>query len=308
MVDGAMVDGATGVSGRLAVQIAKRLGATKVIATGHDADLLARLRIVGRRHRDRAGAAAGCARPCLRGAARTRRGCRARRPVGCECRVDPGRRGSRGTRGRADPFRADRCGFGAAVRRAARTSRCRARPRARRRSNASAAAWTAFRSSDRAMRSVRVGGHDAVRSRAAGGSPAANRRLPGPRRGFAARRLQEAGMSVDASTARTGDPCGDASHRPRSASLGRGRDATAAPSVDRHRHRTCRRRSPRRRRADEGRRAGCNRAEPMSPDRSSARQADQRRRTGRPAMTRPTIVTAATAPRSDSGAMPSSPA
>jgi NADPH:quinone reductase-like Zn-dependent oxidoreductase len=42
-----LINGATGVSGRLAVQIAKYLGAGKVIATGRDADSLQSLRALG---------------------------------------------------------------------------------------------------------------------------------------------------------------------------------------------------------------------------------------------------------------------
>jgi NADPH:quinone reductase-like Zn-dependent oxidoreductase len=42
-----LVNGATGTSGRLAVQIAKHLGAKKVIATGRNADALASLKALG---------------------------------------------------------------------------------------------------------------------------------------------------------------------------------------------------------------------------------------------------------------------
>lgn len=42
-----LINGATGVSGRLAVQVAKHLGASKVIATGRNAEALAALRTIG---------------------------------------------------------------------------------------------------------------------------------------------------------------------------------------------------------------------------------------------------------------------
>jgi NADPH:quinone reductase-like Zn-dependent oxidoreductase len=42
-----LVNGATGTSGRLAVQIAKYLGAKKVIATGRDADALRSIAALG---------------------------------------------------------------------------------------------------------------------------------------------------------------------------------------------------------------------------------------------------------------------
>ncbi len=45
--DTVLVNGATGTSGRLAVQIAKRLGASKVIATGRDAKALEAVAILG---------------------------------------------------------------------------------------------------------------------------------------------------------------------------------------------------------------------------------------------------------------------
>ena len=42
-----LVNGATGSSGRIAVQVARRLGAKKVIATGRNAEALARLKTIG---------------------------------------------------------------------------------------------------------------------------------------------------------------------------------------------------------------------------------------------------------------------
>ena len=48
-----LVNGATGTSGRLAVQVAKQLGAARVIATGRNVAALAEVAQLGRRRRSR---------------------------------------------------------------------------------------------------------------------------------------------------------------------------------------------------------------------------------------------------------------
>jgi NADPH:quinone reductase-like Zn-dependent oxidoreductase len=93
-----LVNGATGTAGRLAVQIAKHLGAKKVIATARNADALTSVAALGadvtiRRERGSSGRSP-------QGAVRRRRGCRRRLPVGKErgapsdCRCE-GRTGCR---------------------------------------------------------------------------------------------------------------------------------------------------------------------------------------------------------------------
>src|SRR5580704_10672313 len=45
--EGVMINGATGIAGKQAIQVAKYLGASKIIATGRDEDVLAQLGVLG---------------------------------------------------------------------------------------------------------------------------------------------------------------------------------------------------------------------------------------------------------------------
>ena len=103
-----LVNGATGTAGRLAVQIAKHLGAKKVIATARNADALEIGRGARRRCDDSAGRGRGGAGRRLQGAVRGGRGCRDRLPVGEERRAPSDRRGQGRKGRRADPVRPDR--------------------------------------------------------------------------------------------------------------------------------------------------------------------------------------------------------
>ena len=117
-----LVNGATGTAGRLAVQIAKHLGAGKVIATARNAEALKSVAALG----------ADVTIPLVDdeaaledrfSAVRARGGCRDRLPVGEERRAPADRRRQGGAGGRADPVRPDRrgqrAGHHAAERRAA---------------------------------------------------------------------------------------------------------------------------------------------------------------------------------------------
>ena len=114
-----LVNGAAGTAGRLAVQIARHLGAGKVIATARNADALKSVAALGAdvmiSARRRRGGAGGK----LQARVRARGGCRDRLSVGEERRAPADRRGQGRTGGRPDPVRPDRRGQRA-------TSPCRA--------------------------------------------------------------------------------------------------------------------------------------------------------------------------------------
>src|SRR5476649_966143 len=98
-----LINGATGVSGRLAVQIAKYLGAAKVIATGRNAASLESLGHRCRRdHQSRAGKSG--ARQRAPGAVQGWRGYRSRLSVGAERGGLAGGRHGRRAGGGADPL------------------------------------------------------------------------------------------------------------------------------------------------------------------------------------------------------------
>ena len=103
-----LVNGATGTAGRLAVQIARHLGAKKIIATGRNAEALDAVAALGRRRHDPAQSRTRRSGGSLQGAIRGRRRRRARLSLGHQRRASADRRGQGRRRGGADPLRPDR--------------------------------------------------------------------------------------------------------------------------------------------------------------------------------------------------------
>ena len=105
-----LVNGAAGTAGRLAVQIARHLGAAKVIATARNADALKSVAALGADVIDSARRRRGGVGGKLQARVRARGGCRDRLSVGEERRAPADRRGQGRTGGSPDPVRPDRRG------------------------------------------------------------------------------------------------------------------------------------------------------------------------------------------------------